>query len=299
MDQHHDDHKVHALHVDPVTGQATTGHEWDGIQELNTPLPRWWLGIFYATIIWSFGYWVVYPAWPLLTDATKGVFGYATRSDITVQMNELKAQRAALAAGMAEATPEQIKADPALFQIAMAQGKAAFGDNCAACHGVGGAGAKGYPNLNDDDWLWGGSLDAIRQTVLHGIRVAGNDQTRVSQMPAFGRDGTLKREEINAVANHVRELAGLSTEPKANLALGRKLFADNCAACHGEDGKGNKDMGAPNLTDAITLYGMDMAPLTETITNSRNGVMPAWGGRLDEATIKALTVYVHSLGGGQ
>ncbi|WP_100961664.1 cytochrome-c oxidase, cbb3-type subunit III [Bosea sp. FBZP-16] len=294
MDQKHED-----PHVDAATGMPTTGHEWDGIRELNTPLPRWWLGIFYATIVWSIGYWIVYPAWPLLTDTTKGVIGYASRIDIGADMARLKAQRAAQAAGMTDATPAQIKADPTLFQIAMAQGKAAFGDNCAACHGVGGAGAKGYPNLNDDDWLWGGSLPAIQQTIRHGIRVAGDNDTRVSQMPAFGRDGVLKREEILAVASHVRELAGLSTEPKADLKLGRKVFADNCAACHGATGKGNQELGAPNLTDAISLYGMDMASLTETIANSRNGVMPAWAGRLDETTIKALTVYVHSLGGGQ
>jgi len=294
MDQKHDN-----PHVDAATGYSTTGHEWDGIRELNTPLPRWWLGVFYATILWSIGYWVVYPAWPLLTGATKGVIGYASRADISADMAQLKAQRAAQAAGMADATPAQIKADPTLFQIAMAQGKAAFGDNCAACHGVGGAGAKGYPNLNDDDWLWGGSLEAIQQTVRHGIRVAGDNDTRVSQMPAFGRDGVLKREEILAVASHVRELASLPTEPKADLVLGRKVFADNCAACHGSAGKGNQELGAPNLTDAISLYGMDMASLTETISNSRGGVMPAWAGRLDETTIKALTVYVHSLGGGQ
>ncbi|CAD5275331.1 Cbb3-type cytochrome c oxidase subunit FixP [Bosea sp. 62] len=294
MDQKHDD-----PHVDAATGYSTTGHEWDGIRELNTPLPRWWLGIFYATIVWSIGYWIVYPAWPLLTDATRGVIGYASRADISADMAKLKAQRAAQAAGMADATPAQIKADSTLFQIAMAQGKAAFGDNCAACHGVGGAGAKGYPNLNDDDWLWGGSLPAIQQTIRHGIRVAGDNDTRVSQMPAFGRDGVLKREEIAAVASHVRELAGLPTEPKADLPLGRKVFADNCAACHGPAGKGNQELGAPNLTDSISLYGMDMASLTETISNSRNGVMPAWAGRLDETTIKALTVYVHSLGGGQ
>ncbi|MBA4219444.1 MAG: cytochrome-c oxidase, cbb3-type subunit III [Methylobacterium sp.] len=294
MDQKHED-----PHVDAATGMPTTGHEWDGIRELNTPLPRWWLGIFYATIVWSIGYWIVYPAWPLLTDATKGVIGYASRADISADLAKLKAQRAAQAAGMTEASPAQIKADPTLFQIAMAQGKAAFGDNCAACHGVGGAGAKGYPNLNDDDWLWGGSLPAIQQTIRHGIRVAGDNDTRVSQMPAFGRDGVLKREEIAAVASHVRELAGLSTEPKADLPLGRKVYADNCAACHGAAGKGNQELGAPNLTDAISLYGMDMASLTETIANSRNGVMPGWAGRLDETTIKALTVYVHSLGGGQ
>ena len=285
--------------IDAVTGQSTTGHEWDGIQELNTPLPRWWLNVFYATIIWSIGYWVVYPAWPLITDATKGVIGYSSRLEIEKDMATLQTFRAAQSKGLAEATMEQIKADPTLLRIAMAQGKAAFGDNCAACHGVGGAGAKGYPNLNDDEWLWGGTLDAIHTTLQHGIRVAGDSETRISQMPAFGRDGMLKSDEINAVANHVRELAGLSTEPKADLAKGKEIYAANCAACHGDAGKGNKEMGAPNLTDAISLYGMDMPSLTETIANSRNGVMPAWKGRLDATTIKALTVYVHSLGGGQ
>jgi cytochrome c oxidase cbb3-type subunit 3 len=291
---HKDQHEV-----DAVTGVATTGHEWDGIRELNTPLPRWWLGIFYATILWSVGYWVVYPAWPLLTDATKGVFGYATRLAIKDDLAALQQQRVAQAAGLADATVEQIKADPAMFRIAMAWGKAAFGDNCVACHGVGGAGARGYPNLNDDDWLWGGTPAEIETTLKHGVRVAGNNETRVSQMPAFGRDGVLKREEIVAVANQVRALAGLSTEPKADLAKGREVYAANCAACHGDAGKGNKELGAPNLTDAISLYGMDMASLTETITNSRAGVMPAWSGRLDPTTIKALTVYVHALGGGQ
>ncbi|CAN7234206.1 cytochrome-c oxidase, cbb3-type subunit III [Bosea sp. LjRoot9] len=295
MDQaHKGDHEV-----DHVTGTATTGHEWDGIRELNTPLPRWWLNIFYATIIWSFGYWVVYPAWPLISTTTKGVIGYATRLDVETDLSELRAFRATQTQGLAEASLEQIKADPSLSRIAMAQGKAAFGDNCAACHGVGGAGSKGYPNLNDDDWLWGGSLAAIQTTLQHGIRVATDNETRVSPMPAFGRDGVLKRDEINAVANHVRVLAGLPTEPKADLAKGGALFEQNCAACHGPAGKGNQELGAPNLTDAITLYGMDMASLTETITNSRSGVMPAWGARLDATTIKALTVYVHSLGGGQ
>lgn len=291
---HKDQHEV-----DAVTGTATTGHEWDGIRELNTPLPRWWLGIFYATILWSVGYWVVYPAWPLLTDATKGAFGYASRLEIKTDLAALQQQRVAQAAGLADATVEQIKADPAMFRVAMAWGKAAFGDNCVACHGVGGAGARGYPNLNDDDWLWGGTPAEIETTLKHGVRVAGNSETRVSQMPAFGRDGVLKRDEIVAVANHVRELAGLSTEPKADLAKGREVYAANCAACHGDAGKGNKELGAPNLTDAISLYGMDVASLTETITNSRAGVMPAWSGRLDPTTIKALTVYVHALGGGQ
>lgn len=291
---HKDPHEV-----DAVTGISTTGHEWDGIRELNTPLPRWWLGIFYATILWSVGYWVVYPAWPLLTGATKGVIGYASRLEIKDDLAALQQQRVAQAAGLADASVAQIKADPAMFRVAMAWGKAAFGDNCVACHGVGGAGARGYPNLNDDDWLWGGTPAEIETTLKHGIRVAGNNETRVSQMPAFGRDGVLKREEINAVANQVRALAGLSTDPKADLPKGSEIYAANCAACHGDAGKGNRELGAPDLTDAISLYGMDMASLTETIANSRNGVMPAWAGRLDATTIKALTVYVHSLGGGQ
>jgi cytochrome c oxidase cbb3-type subunit 3 len=285
--------------VDHVTGQSTTGHEWDGIRELNTPLPRWWLGIFYATIVWSVGYWVIYPAWPLVTGATRGVIGYASRLTIDRDLAVLRDFRATQSKGLAEASLEQIKADPNLFRIAMAQGKAAFGDNCAACHGVGGAGAKGFPNLNDDDWLWGGTLADIQTTLQHGIRFTGDADTRISQMPAFGRDKLLTAEQIRSVANHVRQLAGLPTEAKADLAAGSKLFAENCAACHGDAGKGNREMGAPNLVDAISVYGMDMPTLTETITNSRNGVMPAWGRRLDATTIKALTVYVHSLGGGE
>lgn len=293
------DPKTHAPEIDAQTGIATTGHEWDGIRELNTPLPRWWLGIFYACIVWSIGYWVVYPAWPLIDGATKGVLGYATRIEIQKDMAALQATRAAQAAGLADASLAQIKADPNLFRLAMAQGKAAFGDNCVACHGVGGAGAKGFPNLNDDDWLWGGSLETIQQTLQHGIRSATDPDTRIGQMPAFGKDGILKRDEIAAVANHVRTLSGLSTEPKADLARGRTIFAETCAACHGPQGKGNPELGAPDLSDAITLYGNDLASITETITNGRGGVMPAWSTRLDPTTIKSLTVYVHSLGGGQ
>lgn len=292
-----DHHK--AADFDTVTGQSTTGHEWDGIQELNTPLPRWWLGIFYATIVWSVGYWLVYPAWPLITDSTRGFIGYASRNDIRTDLAALQNLRATQSKGLADASLEQIAKDPELFRIAVAQGKAAFGDNCAACHGLGGGGAPGYPNLVDDEWLWGGTPEEIQQTLRHGIRVATDPDTRISQMPAFGRDKLLTTAEIRAVSNHVRELAGLPTEANADLVAGRKLFADNCAACHGDAGKGNKEMGAPNLTDAISLYGMELPQIMETVANSRNGVMPAWAGRLDATTIKALTVYVHSLGGGK
>ncbi|MCC7347728.1 MAG: cytochrome-c oxidase, cbb3-type subunit III [Variibacter sp.] len=288
----------HGKHVDHITGMATTGHEWDGIHELNTPLPRWWLWVFYATIVWSIGYWVVYPAWPLVSTYTRGVFNYHNRSAIEEDLNALKAQRAPFTTRIAAATPEEIIANTELLSFARAQGKAAFADNCAPCHGAGGGGAKGYPNLNDDEWLWGGKLADIEQTILHGIR-STDDKGRQGAMPAFGRDGMLQRPDVIAAADFVRSLAGLPAAQGANLDQGKKVFADNCAVCHGNDGKGNRELGAPNLTDAIWLYGSDRQSIIDGIWNGRGGVMPAWGGRLDETTIKALTVYVHTLGGGE
>ena len=290
--EHHSD-------VDRLTGTSTTGHAWDGIKELNTPLPRWWLWTFYLTIIWSVAYWVVYPAWPLMTTHTKGLFGYSSRANVAQDLADLSARRGAQAKALETASLEEIRTNPELSRIANARGKAAFGDNCAGCHGLGGAGAKGYPNLNDDDWIWGGKLDDIQKTILNGVRWSTDDATRLSVMSAFGRDGILKKEEVRAVANHVRVLAGLPTEQGAELAKGKELFAGNCAACHGDAGKGNPEVGAPNLTDPIWLYGSDIDSLVETIHNGRGGVMPAWTGRLDPVTIKALTVYVHGLGGGQ
>lgn len=285
--------------IDAATGQSLNDHEWDGIHELNTPLPRWWVNIFYATILWSIGYWIVYPAWPLVSDYTKGVFGYSSRAAVQVELDALQAKRTTQAAGLKDAALEQIRTDANLSRIALAQGKAAFGDNCSPCHGVGGAGTKGYPNLNDDDWLWGGKLSDIETTLKNGIRVAGNDNTRLSVMSAFGRDGVLKKEEVRAVANHVRALAKLEPEKGADLALGKKVFGEQCVSCHGDEGKGNQELGAPNLTDNIWLFGSDVEAIYESVYNGRAGVMPAWAGRLDPVTIKALTVYVHSLGGGK
>jgi len=284
--------------IDHVSGQATTGHEWDGIKELNTPLPRWWILTFYATILWAIGYWVVYPAWPLMTSYTTGLFHYSTRASVDVELANLETQRGEKMKVLASASLADIEKDPTLLALARARGKTVFGDNCAPCHGTGGAGAKGYPNLNDDDWLWGGSLDQIAQTIQFGAR-SGNSKAHESQMLAFGRDGVLKKDEIVTVANYVRSLSELSTAPSYAAAAGRKIFAENCVTCHGDDGKGNQELGAPNLTDQIWLYGSDEATIVETITNGRAGVMPAWVGRLDPVTIKALTVYVHSLGGGK
>jgi cytochrome c oxidase cbb3-type subunit 3 len=284
--------------VDHISGRSTTGHEWDGIKELNTPLPRWWVLTFYATILWAIGYWVLYPAWPLVSGYTAGVWNYTNRAAVTKDIAELEAIRGDKMKVLAGASLREIENDSALLSLARARGKTVFADNCAPCHGTGAAGAKGYPNLNDDDWLWGGSLDQISQTIEFGAR-SGNAKAHEGQMLAFGRDGILKPEEIVTVANYVRSLSGLSTESGFNAASGKKIFEDNCVACHGKDGKGNQEMGAPNLTDQIWLYGSDQAAIVETITNGRAGVMPAWIGRLDPVTIKALTVYVHSLGGGK
>lgn len=282
--------------VDAVTGTATTGHEWDGIQELNTPLPRWWLWLFYLTIVWSVGYWVVYPAWPLITTSTQGLFGWHTREAIVTDLQELHAKRGPMMAQLSSASVAEIESNPQLLDFARAVGRVAFADNCAPCHGAGGGGAKGYPNLNDDDWLWGGKLADIQQTISHGVR-AGDDQGRSGNMPPF--NGVLKPNEISAVADYARSLSGLAPEAGADLALGQKVFADNCAVCHGPDGKGNRELGSANLTDKIWLYGSDKQTIVQGIQNGRGGVMPNWGARLPEPTIKALTVFVHTLGGGE
>ncbi len=290
MSEHHD--------VDSVSGRSTTGHEWDGIKELNTPLPRWWVLTFYATILWAIGYWIVYPAWPLVSSYTSGLLHYSSRASVAEELANLDKVRGEKMKVLGTASLADIEKDPTLLGLARARGKTVFADNCAPCHGTGGAGAKGYPNLNDDDWLWGGTLDQISQTVQFGVR-SGNPKAHESQMLAFGRDGILKPEEIVTVANYVRSLSGLSTAHGYDAAAGKKIFEANCVSCHGEGGKGNQEMGAPNLSDQIWLYGGDEASIVETVTNGRAGVMPAWTGRLDPVTIKALTVFVHSLGGGK
>ena len=284
--------------VDELTGTATTGHEWDGLRELNTPLPRWWLWTFYATIIWAIGYWIVYPAWPLISSSTQGVLRWHSRSAVVTDLNALEKSRGPMVAKLAAAPVAAIVKDPELLDFARAQGRVAFADNCAPCHGAGGGGAKGYPNLDDDDWLWGGKLAAIEQTIRHGAR-SGDKDDHEGNMPAFGRDNILKPNQISAVADYVRSLSGLSTEQGADLALGKKVFADNCAVCHGPEGKGNRELGAPNLTDKIWLYSSDKATIMQGVQNGRGGVMPAWQGRLSDPIIKALTVYVYTFGGGE
>jgi cytochrome c oxidase cbb3-type subunit III len=283
--------------VDTSGDEETTGHEWDGIQELNKPLPKWWLYTFYACIIWAIGYWLVYPAWPLVSSYTKGYFGYSQREVVADDLAEAHAQKASFRERIAESDLETIKSDPELLNFALAGGAAAFGDNCAPCHGRGAQGSFGYPNLRDDAWLWGGSLDAIHKTIQHGIRAEDAD-TRNSQMPAFGRLGMLKPDQVSDVAEYVLSLSDSEGDEEA-AERGQAIFATNCAACHGPEGQGNQALGAPNLGDELWLYGGDKATVVETITDSRAGMMPAWSERLDPATVKELAIYVHSLGGGQ
>ena len=283
--------------VDTVSGTETTGHEWDGIKELNTPLPRWWLVIFYACIVWAFGYWVLMPAWPTLTGYTHGLLGYSQRAAVVTELDKLKVQRTAEAAGLDKASLAQIVATPKLLDFALAEGKSAFGDNCAPCHGSGAQGFKGYPNLNDDNWLWGGTLADIQHTITVGVRSTSPD-TRQSQMPAFGRDKLLKAAQIDDLTEYVVHLSGRDADAAA-VKRAQPLFETNCAACHGPDGKGSQMFGAPNLTDQIWLYGGTRADIRAQIVNGRGGVMPTWGGRLSPETIKSLAVYVHSLGGGE
>lgn len=284
---------------DPVTDTETTGHEWDGIRELDNPAPKWLMYTFYATIIWAIGYWVLYPAWPNLMGGgyTKGVLGYVQREEIKEQIAAKRADQAVMHDRIASASLQEIRGDADLLSFALAGGRVAFADNCAGCHGAGGSGNVGFPTLVDDEWLWGGTLEDIQLTILHGIRNSSPD-ARYSEMPRFGKDGILNREEINDVAEYVLSLGGNATDTAA-AGRGEEIFVAQCVACHGEKGEGMRELGAPNLADDIWLFGGSKAKVVESITNARFGVMPAWTGRLDESTIKQLTVYVHALGGGE
>jgi len=288
---------AHKKEVDQVSGIETTGHEWDGIKELNNPLPRWWLWTFYVSCLWALAYWVVMPAWPLVSSFTTGVIGYSSRAKLEESMQTARAAQAQYLDRIEQASLEQITNDRELLDFAIAGGGSAFAVNCSQCHGLGAAGSTGYPNLNDDDWIWGGSLEAISQTIHYGIR-SEHDETRFNQMPAFGTDQILERDQINDVAEYVLSLSSSATDAAA-ASRGEAVFAEQCSACHGEDGKGLEELGAPNLTDGIWLYGGSKADVVATITHSRSGMMPAWTNRLDETTIKQLAVYVHTLGGGQ
>lgn len=289
-------------HRDELSGVDTTGHEWDGIRELNNPLPKWWLYTFYVCIAFAVVYWVFFPAWPYISHGvwthSKGIADYSQRVTVTDELAKVAAGRQATLDEITRTPINQIAGNPKLMEVALAGGKAAFGDNCAPCHGSNAAGSRGFPNLNDDDWIWGGSLAAIQQTITHGIRWEADGETRQNMMPRFLKDSMLPRDQVNDVVEYVLSFSG-HADDKAAAQRGAAVFAANCVACHGADAKGNQELGAPNLKDGIWLYGGDKKSILETVSNGRGGVMPAWGTRLSEGTIKELALYVHSLGGGK
>jgi len=284
-------------------GIGTTGHSWDGIEEWNNPMPRWWLWTFYATIVWGVLYTIAFPAWPLVSSATQGIFGTGatgdTRVAVAAEIARFEDANADIRAQLVGTELAAISADPDLHGYARNAGAAVFRTYCSQCHGAGAAGvqAAGYPNLLDDDWLWGGTIEDIHATISHGIRNEEDPDARWSEMPAFGTDELLAEEEILQVAHYVRQMSGQDHD--ADLARpGEDLYLDNCSSCHMETGMGDPVQGAPNLTDAIWLYGGSIDKIVETITYSRFGVMPNWTGRLTEAEIRSVASYVHGLGGG-
>lgn len=286
------------IEKDDVTGVMTTGHEWDGVKELNNPLPSWWLYVFYASILFAIGYVVLYPAIPMGSSYTKGLLGHSERLRVADELATAKAAQGTYLTRIGETELGAIRSDPDLLNFSLAGGRAVFADNCAGCHGSGATGGPGYPSLQDDDWIWGGSIEAIHQTITHGIRWEADDDTRFSEMPRFGADGILTAPQISQVANYVLGLSG-SPHDATEAQEGEQLFVDNCVACHGEKGEGNQELGAPRLSDQIWLFGGSREAVIAQIAAPHQGVMPAWTGRLDDATIKMLAVYVHSLGGGQ
>ena len=284
------------VEIDEVSGTETTGHEWDGIKELNTPLPSWWLYTFYACILFSIVWWVLFPSWPSLSDHWKGIMPTTARLELEATLATREAERAQWVEKFQSMSTADIAADNELLNYAMAGGKVVFADNCAPCHGSQGSGSTNFPVLADDDWLWGGTLDEIETTIRYGIR-STHDDTRVSEMPVFGQD-YLERDQIADVAEYVLSMSGRD-EDKAAAGRGAEIFANECAACHGEQGEGGRDFGAPRLSDGIWLYGGERQDIINQVTKPKHGEMPTWQARLDDVSIKQVAIYVHSLGGGE
>ena len=281
---------------DPLTGHKTTGHEWDGITELNTRVPRavWWsIGI---THVWALVIWILMPTWPLINTYTKGLLGIDQQESVEEVVRERRLARAEWVEAIERQSFDEIRADPNLMSIVSGTGPVLFADNCSVCHGAEAQGGPGFPSLTDTAWLWGGEDETILETLRVGIN-APHPETRVSQMLAFGRNGILTREEIRTVADYVMSLSGGTEADPARLTAGADIFAANCAACHGEDAKGLREVGAPDLTDEFWLYGGDADALFHTVHDGRQGWMPAWEDRLTLADRKILTLYIRELAG--
>jgi cytochrome c oxidase cbb3-type subunit III len=283
---------------DPVSGRDTTGHEWNGIKELDTPVPRGVLIFLIVTHLWALVWWFLVPAWPLGTTYTRGLLGIDQRTTVEARVVEGQQERAAWTARLETEAYDAVLADESLMQTVRATGRQLFGDNCAACHGRDGKGRANYPDLTDDDWLWGGGPELIEQTLRYGINTRHPD-TRIAQMPAFGRDEMLDRNQVRSVAAYVYSLTHPDYSTAENLErieAGREVFVTTCAACHGENAQGSGEVGAPNLTDSRWVYGGDLDAIIASVHGGRQGHMPTWDERLTTAEIRTLALYVHDLG---
>jgi cytochrome c oxidase cbb3-type subunit III len=281
---------------DPKTGYLTTGHEWNGIKELNTPVPRAVYFFLIATALFSIGYWILMPAWPIGSTYTKGLLGRDQRTTVTKSLKQAALDRSVWTAEIEAKSYSEIQGDPRLMEVVRETGRTLFGDNCAACHGRNATGSKGFPNLTAQSWLWGGAPETIAETIRVGINSA-HPESRTSQMLAFGRDGVLPRDDIENVVAYVRSLsnpAGIDV-PADQVAAGRAVFAANCVACHGEAGQGNTELGAPNLTDQVWIYGGDRQSIYTTVWGGRQGHMPTWEARLPGLDRKILALFLVDL----
>ena len=284
--------------IDPVSGHVTTGHEWNGIKELDSAVPRGVLIFLIVTHLFAVIWWFVMPTWPLGTTYTKGLLGTDQRKIVEEKLVQADAARAPWVNAIEKSSFDEILANPQLMQVVMKTGHQLFGDNCAACHGRDGRGGDNYPDLTDHDWIWGGGPEKIAETMRVGVNTR-HAESRAAQMPSFGRDKMLDQTQVGNVATYVYSLSNpLASTPQtiARIEAGRQVFLTNCAACHGEDAKGNQDLGAPNLSDRFWIYGGDFEKIITTIHGGRQGHMPTWDERLSPAEIKILALYVYSLG---
>lgn len=279
---------------DPHTGILTTGHEWSGITELNTPIPRAVKFSYGLTFAVALIMWVLLPAWPLVTTYTPGLLGYSQGGFVQDQLAEAETQRADWENRIAKLDLNNDADDPEARAIALKTGKTLYMDNCAVCHGTEARGQPYFPNLTDGAWLWGGTAEDIHETLRVGIN-SEHDETRLSQMPGFGRDQILERTDIRTLVTYVRHLAGLEQAEAGALEVGETLFGENCAACHGEDARGDPTLGAPNLTDGIWISGGDRDTIYRTAFNGQMGHMPHWDDRLSPVQLKILALYVRNL----
>lgn len=282
---------------DPVTGQVTTGHEWNGIKELYTPIPRIVFFFLATTILFAVCYWVLMPAWPLGKTYTKGLLGIDQKTSVERLVKDATLERSAWTQKIDQMDFAAIQADPSMMTIVEETGHTLFGDNCAACHGTKATGGPGFPNLTAGIWLWGGDPKTIFETLRVGINSTHPD-TRTSQMLAFGRDGVIESKQLADVVAYVRSLGGTTDGRDADpqsIAAGQDVFKQNCIACHGDDAKGKRDVGAPDLTDSNWIYGGDLQSVTATVYGGRQGYMPHWEQRLSATQRKILALYVLSL----